>query len=331
MKIVKLDEVDKINLEEYFESPVVIPTETVYGLAARIDNEKALQEIFTIKGRPSNNPLIVHISDEEMLKDLINEEIPEEYRILMDKFWPGPLTLIFKCKDNLSMLVRGQKQTTVAVRMPKNEHLRSLIKKLGTPLAAPSANTSGKPSPTLIEHVIDDLGEKVQLYIDDGPCEVGLESTVFGIVNGKYIILRPGSVTKEDIEGTLKKEILVKNKADEKEELICPGQMYKHYSPQHPVYLFGGMHWKEKMVEYSKKFPGLKIGLLKRKRIEYPVEFAEEYVLGETLKECISNIFAGLRSLDKKCDLIFVLSFELKKEGLAIMDRLDKAATYIIK
>lgn len=331
MKIVKLSEIDSVDIQSYFKSPVVIPTETVYGLSAKIDNEEALKSIFRIKGRPSDNPLIVHISDFEMLSNLIEGEVPKEYKVLMDLFWPGPLTLLFKCKDSISPIITGgENRKTVAIRMPKNENLRRMIKKLGVPLAAPSANTSGKPSPTTVEHVIEDFGEMVDLYIDDGQCEIGLESTVFGIINGQYTILRPGGVTMEEIKEALGCEIFVRNKTEKGQEAMCPGQKYTHYSPTHPVYLFKGADWQTNMIKVRNEVSELRIGLLKRQGLKYPDSFDEEYILGESLKECTGNIFSGLRDLDKKCDAIFVVGFELDEEGLAIMDRLEKAAKYVI-
>lgn len=330
MKIVKLDDLKTIDIKSSFENPVVIPTETVYGLAARIDNQKAVENIFKIKGRPSDNPLILHIADLSMLYDLIDEPISPEYSLLIDNFWPGPLTLIFKCKNTVPTTVLGSNSNTVAVRMPKNQNLRNLIKEIGVPLAAPSANTSGKPSPTTVDHVIDDLGEKVELYIDDGPCTVGLESTIFGILNGESIILRPGNITKEQIESILKKPVKVKAKIADDSKIICPGQKYKHYSPVHPVYLFVGKDWKNNMIDHIEKLANKKIGILKRKGLDYPCDFSLEYMLGERLDECIQRIFSGLRWLDKKCDVIFVVGFETNDQGLAIMDRLEKAASYII-
>lgn len=332
-KIVKLEEIDKLDFSSSFETPFVIPTETVYGLASRIDRETSLQSIFKIKGRPSDNPLIVHISDISMLHDLIDEDIPDEYKILMEKFWPGPLTLLFKCKGTVSPTITGKTNepfSRVAVRMPKNSMLRDLIRRIGVPLAAPSANTSGKPSPTTVQHVVEDLGEKVGLYIDGGSCEIGLESTVFGIIDGQPTLLRPGGITKEEIEQVLMKTVEVKNKVKSDEKVICPGQKYKHYSPEHPVYLFTGNDWREKMLKHLEKLEGSKIGLLERDGVDYPTGFHKVFKLGRTAKDCSRNIFSGLRMLDKSCDVLFIVEFEMQMEGMAIMDRIEKASTYII-
>lgn len=331
MKIFQLQDLNNFDVKEIFKSnAVVIPTETVYGLAARIDNEEALKSIYKIKGRPSDNPLIVHVSSISMLENLIDQEIPLEYRILMEKFWPGPLTLLFKAKASVSKTVTGNSDF-VAVRMPRNPLLRELISRLDCPLAAPSANTSGKPSPTQLSHVIHDLGEKVPFYIDDGSCEVGLESTIFGIINRECILLRPGGITKEQIEEAIGKEILVKNKVSKEEKTFCPGQKYKHYSPSIPVYLFKGNDWSSNMIKAMESLKDIRVGLLRRSNIAYQIEFHKIFELGATLPEVSRNLFSGLRSLETDCDAIFVLEVEQTEEGLAIMDRLEKASSFIVQ
>lgn len=331
MRIIKLDQVAEVDLERSFRDAVVIPTETVYGLAARIDNERALKSIFEIKGRPSDNPLIVHISDLSMLGMLVEGGIPADYEILMETFWPGPLTLLFKCKSTVSKTIIGKNSDTVAVRMPRGNEVRQLIRSVGVPLAAPSANTSGKPSPTRVEHAVEDLGDKVSLYIDGGPCEVGLESTVFSNIDGNPMILRPGSVTKENVENVIKKKVEVRNKLEEGAKAISPGQKYKHYSPEHPVYLFIGFNWATKMAKLGQEMNDKRIGLLRRDGVKYPISFHDVYDLGFELKSCTKEIFSGLRALDKSCDVIFIVGFEIEDEGLAIMDRIEKAATHIVE
>lgn len=330
MKIAKLSEMDAHEIQKVSENVFVIPTETVYGLAARIDREDAVKSIFKIKGRPSDNPLVVHVSSLEMLKDLIVDDIPAEYQKLIEKFWPGPLSLLFKCKSNISATVRGNAMDTLAIRMPRSKMLRDLIDRIGVPLAAPSANTSGRPSPTTVEHVIDDLGDNVPFYIDDGPCEVGLDSSIFGIVGSSYVLLRPGCITKEQIEETIGFPISVKSKVQEGQAVQCPGQKYRHYSPSSPVYLFQGRNWQEDMKTIRMQNRDKKIGIMRQQGLNYDIDFEYSYDLGLDKRECSRNIFAGLRSLDKTCDMIFVRSFDLSDEGLAIMDRLDKAASFVI-
>lgn len=331
MKIVRLDDLLECFDAGCYDRPFVIPTETVYGLAARIDNEDALRGIFEIKGRPTDNPLIVHVSSMRMLKTVISGDIPPEYDLLIEKFWPGPLTLIFKCSQGLSKIVRGHDSDTVAVRMPKSSLLRKLIDKIGVPLAAPSANTSGRPSPTRVEHAIDDLGDKVSLYIDDGPCDVGLESTVFGFVNSAPVLLRPGVITRESIEEVLQCSVLVKNTVNKDEKVICPGQKYKHYAPSIPVYLFKGEKYMENMVSQSKALADKKIGLMGFSGINYGFPVHEYFDLGSNIKDWCRNIFSGLRKLDRGCDVIFVGALNPDHEGLAIMDRVSKAATHVIE
>lgn len=331
MKTVKLSEVDAHDIEKITENVFVIPTETVYGLAARIDREDAVKDIFKIKGRPSDNPLVVHISSLEMLENLIVGGIPAEYQRLIERFWPGPLSLLFKCKDNVSMTVRGNAMDTLVVRMPRSKMLRDLIDRIGVPLAAPSANTSGKPSPTTVEHAMDDLGDRVPFYIDDGPCEVGLESSIFGIFHSNCVLLRPGSITREQIEETIGFPISVKNKVEDGEVVQCPGQKYRHYSPSSPVYLFQGKSWLENMRAVRVQNRHRKIGILRQGDLSYDIDFEYSYDLGLGKRECSKNIFAGLRSLDKTCDMIFIRDFDPSDEGLAIMDRLGKAASFVIE
>ncbi|HCF82783.1 MAG TPA: threonylcarbamoyl-AMP synthase, partial [Ruminococcaceae bacterium] len=173
---------------------VAIPTETVYGLAANALDENAVRSIFAAKGRPQDNPLIVHISEIEMMKPLVRD-VPELAKKLAERFWPGPLTMIFNKTSAVPDVTSGG-LSTAAVRMPKNEAARAIIEKCGFPLAAPSANTSGKPSPTAAEHVFEDMNGKIPLIIDGGECAVGVESTVICFKDGKIHILRPGGITK---------------------------------------------------------------------------------------------------------------------------------------
>ena len=170
---------------------VAIPTETVYGLAANALDENAVRSIFVAKGRPQDNPLIVHISNIEMMKPLVTD-IPELAKRLAERFWAGPLTMIFDKTEAVPEATSGG-LSTVAVRMPANEAAREIIEKCGFPLAAPSANTSGKPSPTTAQHVFEDMNGKIPLIIDGGECSVGVESTVICFRNGKIHILRPGA------------------------------------------------------------------------------------------------------------------------------------------
>ena len=216
---------------------VAIPTETVYGLAANALDEWGVKNIFRVKGRPQDNPLIVHIANMKMLMPLV-KEVPRLAPILAERFWPGPLTMIFPKSDIIPNVTSGGLDT-VAVRMPANEAALAIIKKCGFPLAAPSANTSGKPSPTTAQHVFDDLNGKIPLIIDGGECSVGVESTVICFKGDRLHILRPGLITAEmlgefaDVE--VDSAVTAKPKKDEK--VLSPGMKYKHYSPKADVFI----------------------------------------------------------------------------------------------
>jgi L-threonylcarbamoyladenylate synthase len=215
---------------------VALPTETVYGLGAVYNNGPALAEIFRAKGRPADNPLIVHIYRFEQL-ELLAEEIEPKLQLLMEQFWPGPLTLVFPKKAAVSSLVTAG-LSTVAVRMPAHPVAAALLRLTGLPVAAPSANLSGKPSPTRGSHVLRDFEGKIPLVIDAGPCEAGIESTVAMLNRGKLLILRPGSVTREMLETVLHEE--VQTAAGESGRPQAPGMKYRHYAPNAPVILVEG-------------------------------------------------------------------------------------------
>lgn len=330
-KIIRLEKVEEEFTIEDSKEPFVIPTETVYGLAARIDSDYAIKKIFEIKGRPSDNPLIVHISSLDMLDLLIEGEIPNEYKRLMEVFWPGPLSLVFKANKTISKCICGEGSDTVAIRMPKNPMLLRLIDKIGVPLAAPSANRSGRPSPTSVQHSIEDLGDKVSVYVDGGVCEIGIESTVVGMVESMPVILRPGGVTLEALEEVLGRRVGLRNTIQLNEKVMCPGQKYKHYSPSVPVYLFKGEDWVEDMKRVGKELEGKLIGLMGTGDMRNKVCVAKYYNLGDDKKECSRHIFRGLIELEKTCDVIFIKAFSLEDEGLAIMDRINRATTTIIE
>ena len=219
---------------------VAIPTETVYGLAASIFNEKAAAKIFKAKGRPADNPLIVHISDLSQLSSVVSE-FPGMACKLAEKFWPGPLTMILPKEKNISDFITAGLDS-VAVRFPAHKIALEIISKTG-PLAAPSANTSGRPSPTSMTHVLGDLGGKIEAVIDGGECEIGLESTVLSLLGDIPEILRPGAVTAEDLEkilGSVKVNKSIQSQAKTNEKVISPGMKYKHYSPRAKVIIVSG-------------------------------------------------------------------------------------------
>jgi L-threonylcarbamoyladenylate synthase len=220
---------------------VAIPTETVYGLAANAFDEKAVAKIFVAKGRPQDNPLIVHISDFSQLAPLVTK-IPEKVRIMAEKFWPGPLTMIMKKSEKIPSAVSAGLDT-VAVRMPENEYARAIISACGVPLAAPSANLSGSPSPVCAKYVLDDMNGRIPLIIDGGECEIGVESTVISFVGEKPRLLRPGGITLEQITeliGETEVDRAVLNQLEEGKTASSPGMKYKHYSPKADITVVKG-------------------------------------------------------------------------------------------
>ena len=211
---------------------VAIPTETVYGLAANTFDEDAVKKIFIAKGRPSDNPLIVHIAKFEDLTPLV-KEIPEKVKIMAEKFWPAPLTMIMKKSEKISNVVSGNLDT-VAVRLPKSKFARDIIESCGVPLAAPSANLSGSPSPTNAKYVFDDMNGRIPLIIDGGSSEIGVESTVISFAEDPPRLLRPGGVTLEEMTELIGEIIVddaVLNKLEEGAVAASPGMKYKHYAP----------------------------------------------------------------------------------------------------
>ena len=211
---------------------VGIPTETVYGLAANALDPDAVKKIFVAKGRPSDNPLIVHIAKFEDLEPLV-AEIPEKVKVMAKHFWPAPLTMIMKKSDKVSDVVSGN-LNTVAIRMPKSDYARAIIESCGLPLAAPSANLSGSPSPTNAKYVFDDMNGRIPLIIDGGNCEIGVESTVISFAEEPPRLLRPGGVTLEEMTALIGEIIVddaVLNKLEEGAVASSPGMKYKHYAP----------------------------------------------------------------------------------------------------
>lgn len=303
---------------------VAFPTETVYGLGADALNPTAVNKIFQTKGRPANNPVIVHIADESDLSK-VAKNVPMMAKLLINNFWPGPLTLILEKTDQVPMETTGG-LSTIAVRMPSHPVAQKLIRLAGTPIAAPSANTSGRPSPTNYQHVVDDLGNSVDLIIDGGPSEYGVESTVIDMTGETPIIYRPGSITLEQIEkliGTT--EYYVQDSLIE--EIKSPGMAYKHYAPEAPLYLIDD-NFDDLLSEYLSQ--GLKIGILATHEnlAQYP-EQTIVFDLGyrSSLSSIAQNIYAGLLDMDKKqVDIILSETFPKTGIGTAIMDRLERAS-----
>ncbi len=317
---------------------VVFPTETVYGIGADALNEEAVDKIFTAKGRPQDNPLIVHIAEFDELYDLV-EKVPENAIVLADKFWPGPLTMILYKKNILSDKITAG-LNTAAIRLPSNKIALSLIKQSNKPIAAPSANISGRPSPTDASHVIEDLMGKVDMIIDGGSTNIGLESTVVDMTSNVPMILRPGGVTKEDIISVLGQcdydPAIIKS--EEKIVPKSPGQKYRHYSPRAKVILYKGTAKKiaEKINKDYDKFTsqGLKTGIMSTVQTEKFYAGKINICIGDRTKPITisSNLFKGLRDFDHM-GVDIILSESVDEEGLgkAILNRLGKAASETIE
>jgi L-threonylcarbamoyladenylate synthase len=291
---------------------VAFPTETVYGLGANALDKNAVLKIYKAKGRPSDNPLIVHIANKNDLSKLALN-ISENAQKLIDNFWPGPLTLIFK-KTTIVPNETTAGIDTVAVRMPVNPIVLALIKSSGVPIAAPSANLFSKPSPTSAEHVLDDLNGKIDMIIDGGNTQIGLESTVVDMTSKYPIILRPGGVTLEQIQKIIlgvKLHPSLQGKKIKINHAKSPGLKYKHYAPKAKIILFRKSSF-DKIPEFEKK--------LKEQNKKVKI------IKTENTYEFSKNLFKIFREADKeKVDYILITQVEEKGIGLAIMNRIKKA------
>jgi L-threonylcarbamoyladenylate synthase len=301
---------------------VAFPTETVYGLGANAFNDSAIQKIFIAKGRPSDNPLIVHISDLDQLKDLV-EFVPQKAKLLMKKYWPGPLTIVMK-KSSLVPLSVTAGLDTVAVRMPSNKIALELIKKANVPIAAPSANSSTKPSPTMAKHVLEDLNGKVPLILDGGNCDIGVESTVIGLVGEKPILFRPGKVTLEELKKILG-EIDAPKSVSKNSPPQSPGMKYKHYAPKARVFLFSTKNELLNLIK-NESFVLTKKKCLVLGIKSFGLKFCREITF-KSVKEYTKNLFLQFRWADEQnYEIIFVQKVKEEKLGLALMNRLKKAS-----
>ena len=306
---------------------VAFPTETVYGLGADALDGKAVARIFEAKKRPLDDPIIVHIAKKEDLYRLV-EEVPKEVEKIIDRFWPGPLTVVLK-KTKIVPDIVTTGLDSVAVRMPSNEIARKFIEIAGTPIAAPSANLFGKPSPTKAKHVINDLGERIDIVIDGGTTEIGIESTVVEFVDGKTLILRPGGISVEELKAYSDN---IEITSDPLHGQRTPGKYPQHYSPSARVIVVeeGDAQVEDVLAVLSDLGShGHNIGVLARQ------EHAENYkqynvkVLGkgEDGRTCASRLFNLLREFDAEGAEVIVAEGVVEKGlGRAVMNRLRKAA-----
>lgn len=316
---------------------VAFPTETVYGLGANAFLKDAVDKIFVAKGRPQDNPLIVHVSSIEMLKMCAEIEDDRVFK-LIENFWPGPLTLILKKKDIIPDNVSAGLDT-IGIRMPDNRIALELIKLSNVPIAAPSANVSGKPSPTEAKHVIEDLYGKVDVIIDGGRCSFGLESTIVDLTAKKPCILRPGAVPfsalKEVLDDIEYDESVLSNGSISKPK--APGMKYRHYAPEAKMVVIKGRIDRrvDKLNEIKKdlEIKGFKVGVLCF--YETSPNFISQYklILGSMfdMNECATNLFSKLREFNKlKVDYILCEWGNFGIDSLALENRLYKASGYNI-
>lgn len=309
---------------------VAFPTETVYGLGANALSNEAVQKIFEAKGRPGDNPLIVHISDRVQLKDLVLS-VPREAEALMDAFWPGPLTIVFPASGRVADKVTAG-LPTVAVRMPDHPVARALIEAAGVPIAAPSANRSGRPSPTTAAHVLEDLTGRIAGILDGGATGVGVESTVVDATVRPLTILRPGGVTREQLVacvGEVESDAALTT-PDAKPK--APGMKYRHYAPKAPVYLVTGDCERVRRFVRQAKAEGKAVGVLTtaEHRDAYPdADFVAVAGRRTDLATVAHGLYDALRAFDSRAlDVIFSETFERAGIGEAIMNRLNKAAAH---
>lgn len=345
-KRITVTDSDRIKEEELEEAArilregglVAFPTETVYGLGANALDEEAAKKIYAAKGRPSDNPLIAHISSPEELKPLA-AEIPDMAKKLMDCYWPGPMTLVFKKTDLVPYGTTGGLDT-VAVRMPSDPVAKTLIRLAGVPIAAPSANSSGRPSPTTADHVWQDMEGKIDMIVDGGPVGIGLESTIIDVTGPVAMILRPGAITIEMVRETLgeaEMDPAILGPMKEGEHPKAPGMKYRHYAPKAPLTLVEG-----EMDQVVKTINRLarealkeekKVGIIctDETRTCYPAGMIQSIGIRAKEETVAHNLYAVLREFDDLgADVIYSESFPGDQIGQAIMNRLTKAAGYHI-
>lgn len=314
---------------------VAFPTETVYGLGANALDPEAVKKIFLAKGRPADNPLIVHISDRDYVHELA-KKVPQEAKALIRKFFPGPLTIVLEKKPIVPDETTAN-LPTVAVRMPNHKIALGLIKESGTPVAAPSANKAGRPSPTRAQHVLQDLGGQVDLIIDGGPTRFGLESTVVDLTVKPPELLRPGAVTLEmlrEVLGAVQIHPSVSQQVAWRDVVArSPGMKYRHYAPKAELLVVVGdrrdVQRKIEQLIQDFSLKNMRIGVATTTGKQYRVSHLES--LGKSKQEIAKGLFDILRRFDEtEVDVIFAEGVDEEGLGLAIMNRLKKASGYRI-
>lgn len=343
-KVVKIEDTEAIRDEELLEAAqilrngglVAFPTETVYGLGGNALDAAAAGKIYAAKGRPSDNPLIAHISCLEELQPLVSE-IPEAGKKLAEAYWPGPLTMVFPKSDKVPYETTGGLET-VAVRMPSDPIANRLIALAGVPIAAPSANTSGRPSPTKAEHVYQDMNGKIEMIIDGGAVGIGVESTIVDVSREIPMLLRPGAVTMEmlcETVGRVEIDPAIQGVPSENLRPKAPGMKYRHYAPKAALTLVEGeetavaLKINEMVQEHLKSGQTVGIICTEETRARYPQGIVKCVGAREQEETIAHNLFAVLREFDDlQVDCIYSESFAADNLGRAIMNRLMKAAGY---
>lgn len=326
----QLDVIDKAGELLKNGGLVAFPTETVYGLGANALDASAVRKVFAAKGRPADNPLILHVSSPRDV-EVLAKNIPDIAYRLMDRFWPGPLTLVLPRRDIVPSVVTGGLDT-VAVRMPDHTIALLLIERAGVPVAAPSANTSGRPSPTSAEHVISDLLGKIDMIIDGGVTGIGVESTVLDVTSCPPCILRPGGVSLEELRELIPDVTVA---SDEKvTRPRSPGMKYRHYSPEAEVIIVSGDEdgVREKMNELSSQYAqaGKKVGIMVTRELSCGLDGDVLKVMGSRSdhRRIAASLYSLLREFDSDgVDVVLVEAISNEGLGFAVMNRLYRAAS----
>lgn len=317
---------------------VAFPTETVYGLGGDALDLDASRKIYAAKGRPSDNPLIVHIAEFDDMKR-VAREVPEQARKLADAFWPGPLTMIVWKSDAVPEATTGGMQT-VAVRMPNHPVALELIRRSGCLIAAPSANTSGRPSPTEAQHVAEDLSGKIAMILDGGPVGIGIESTIIDLTEEKPMILRPGYITPEMLSEVLQEEVVIDPgiiAADDTRKPKAPGMKYKHYAPKAEMIIVDGAQdaviAKINELTAAKRAEGKKVAVIATD--ETKERYDAQVILSMGRRSDEDAIAQHLYKILRECDEldvgeIYSECFQTPRIGQAIMNRLLKAAGHTV-
>lgn len=311
---------------------VAIPTETVYGLGANGLDENAVAKIFQVKGRPQDNPLILHICGPEQIEAFC-KDVPESAYALAEKFWPGPLTMVLPAKDVVPKRTTGG-LSTVAVRCPDSDVTRQIIRLAGVPLAAPSANISGKPSTTTAQHVLHDHDGKIELIVDGGSCRVGVESTIVDLTEARPRLLRPGGITPEqllEVLGDLVVDKAVTAQIDHDAVVKAPGMKYRHYAPERPVIIVSGSREKAAQYIHRQFVPGDRVLCFEEELPLYgdcaPLAYGKE----ADVNTLSAGLFGALRELDGESGgTVYARCPVGGGVAYAVQNRLKKAAAFHI-